>query len=178
MFEYLSKHDQIIVTGPHRSGTTFTSEIIAEDLGYKLAPENQFSGGKYPSRYFQLMYDRLSGWKKQGIKIVLHNPNIVSFVHLLDCFTPAIVFMRRNVQDIISSERRIKWEGQEKRLIKDYYRDQGILSEVIYEVWDKYQKPLITHAYDLDYESLAAHPRWVPQDLRSNFSPHQTRPTT
>jgi hypothetical protein len=174
MFQHLAQHDHIIVTGPHRAGTTFASEIIAEDLGYRLLPENSF-GGKYPSHPFRSLFDKLAGCQRAKVKAVYHCPGLAPYIHLLDCFLPAIVFMKRSVEDIVASERRIKWEGQEKRLIKSYYRDEGVLAAVTYETWEKYQKPLITHPYDLEYESLNAHPRWVPKEQRANFTNHQTR---
>ena len=40
MFDFLKEHKRIIVTGPHRAGTTFASEIIAEDLGWFDAGED------------------------------------------------------------------------------------------------------------------------------------------
>lgn len=175
MFEHLRQHKRIIVTGPHRAGTTFTSEIIAEDLGYKLAAENEFAASPHPSASFRLFWEKLSGWTREDRCVVLHSPGISAFVHLVDALKPAVVFMRRSVDDIVASEKRIKWDGQETRLIKDYFRSEGVLPEVTYEIWEKYQKPIITHAYDLEYESLSAHPKWVPKEQRANFKPHQTK---
>jgi len=175
MFDFLKEHKRIIVTGPHRAGTTFASEIIAEDLGYRLAAENQFAASPHPSASFKLFWDKLFGWTQGDQCVVLHSPGISAYVHLFDAMKPAVVFMRRAVEDIVASEKRIKWQGQEKRLIKDYYRDEGILPAVKYEIWEKYQKPIITHAYDLEYESLSAHPKWIPKDQRVQFKPHQTK---
>lgn len=39
MFESLKKHKKILVTGPQRSGTRITSQIISKDTNYFLYDE-------------------------------------------------------------------------------------------------------------------------------------------
>jgi len=48
------------------------------------------------------------------------------------------------------------------------------MSEVKYMIWEKYQRPKIKYAYELEYESLSSHPLWIKPELRKQFKPTQT----
>lgn len=169
MFEFLQRHCHIIVTGPHRSGTTIAATMISKDTGHRIIGESRFTHG------FHELYDVMKYEKDNPV--VFHSPLNSAHVHLLAPLEPAVVFIRRSIKDILASEKRINWGGpgwgHEPDLLKTYFRSEGVLAEVKYEVWDTYQKPILKHTYDIEYESLKNHPLWVPKEQRKNFKPHQ-----
>jgi len=81
--------------------------------------------------------------------------------------------MRRKIEDIIASQKRISWSWEWLELAR-YDRTDGIIAEVKYQFWDQYQKELIKHAYENEYESLAAHPLWVAKMNARIFDARQT----
>lgn len=173
MFDYLKKHNIIFVTGPHRTGTRFTSKNIANDLGYKWNPE--VNGWNY--RYY---ISKLQGALKNGTKEVFQCPNLACFCQLLPP-PVAIIFMIRPVEDIVVSERRINWgspgKGNEAKEYAKYYREPDTnrpVADLQYEIWKKYQKPKIRYAYEIEYNSLVSHPKFVKKEKRLNFKPLQT----
>lgn len=97
-------------------------------------------------------------------------PALSSYAHLLPEDT-AIVFLIRPIEDIVRSEKRIGWRDGD-RMLSRYFRDQGCISEVKYQIWGKYQKKLIPHAYDIEYNYLKNHPLW--ENNRKNFNSRQT----
>lgn len=171
MFDYLKKHDQILIVGPQRSGTTIAAKMIAHDLGYKTFLEEQILFD------YNNLQGLIIGNRRQGIKGTYQAPNFTAYCHLL-AGEPAVVLMVRDVKDILASQQRIKWGGpggkNERDELARYFRDTGIASEVKYEVWHKYQKKLIKYPYELPYESLKDHPLWVERNQRKNFKPRQT----
>lgn len=172
MFEHLAKHDQIIVVGPQRSGTTIATKMIARDLGY-----TEFLEEKVSFRYETLRAMVVTNHRERKVRGVYQAPHLTAFCHLIPA-EPAVVMMVRGVKDILASQHRINWGGpggvNEMKELALYYRDTGVASEVKYEVWHKYQKKLIKNPYELEYESLKNHPMWVDKEGRKNFKPRQT----
>jgi hypothetical protein len=95
-----------------------------------------------------------------------------------------IVLMKRSIEDIIASEKRIGWEfGALDELWKygvaynELRREaaEGIpISIRKYEYWEKEQKDRIINSLELEYETLSAHPLWLPKETRADFAPEQT----
>lgn len=171
MFEYLKKHTQILIVGPQRSGTTIATKMIAHDLGYFPYLEEHIL---YNFETLRAMIITNHRENKGG---VYQAPNFSAYCHLIPA-EPAVVMMVRDVGDILASQERIGWGGpgglNEQKELELYFRDTGIASEVKYEVWNKYQKKLIKHPYEVQYESLKGHPLWVEKEKRKNFGPRQT----
>jgi hypothetical protein len=60
---HLGKHSRIIVTGPQRSGTTISAQIIADELNYTLFPEEEIgvsSLHRFFSRWYSTTHCRMA----------------------------------------------------------------------------------------------------------------------
>jgi hypothetical protein len=145
----LRPRTRIVVTGPQRSGTTISARILADELGYEFLPEERI---RYRNllKFFQL-YASLD-------RFVLQAPCLCAFAHVLPA---CIVLVRRDVEEIIKSQERIGWSEYERRELRNYFVDTGPIAEVRYSVWDRYQKPNMSNAFELKYESLRGHRLWV-----------------
>ena len=166
MFERLAPFRCIIVTGPQRSGTTVAAAMIACDLSYWFYKEEA------------ICTSDLGRARRLVAKVdsfVLQAPAICRWVHFLTSPTVAIVLMRRNIEDIVASEKRIRWHGSvhNKLELRQYGLETSIISEVKYRYWDTIQKHLIDNPFEIQYESLAAHPMWVPKEERAHFRSRQ-----
>jgi hypothetical protein len=164
MFEWLAKFDRIFVTGPQRSGTRICAQMIAYDTDHEYIDERDFC---MDSLYM------LCSLLENKHRLVIQCPVLCRYVHALDASDAAIVLMRRDVQDIIVSQTRIRW-GWEWLELARYDCSDGTIAEVKYRFWEEYQKKRIKHAFEIDYESLKEHPLWVSNHLRLEFSPAQT----
>lgn len=171
LFESLQSYRKILVTGPQRSGTTITSQILAHESGYRCVDEREFEWRDI-SRFRQLI--------EAPEKMVIQCP---SMSHLVEDFGQPehlVVFMQRNPLDIIASEKRIGWKSE--RYGKKLYRGKVSylphwltpLCVLKYLHWHLEQKPLVARYFDLPYEALKAHPLWLAKELRSSFGAKQT----
>lgn len=164
MFEKFANFDKILVTGPQRSGTRICAKMIAYDLGHRYIDESEF--------HVDSLFVLCSLVEKQE-RCVVQCPVLCRYVHIFNLENIAIILMRRNIEDIIASQKRISWRWELLELAR-YDRTRGVIAEVKYQFWEKYQERKIKNAFELDYESLAGHPLWVPRDLRRNFNATQT----
>jgi hypothetical protein len=167
----LKSFDSILVTGPQRSGTTIGGHILAEELGYRYADENEIN-----------IYDYLKAINLlHGGQVVLQAPGLCYLAHWFNTSKIAVVVMRRNLEDIYKSEMRIGWRdaygGANLKAEIDRYQamygktpDNGNIAELKYKLWDTLQKKLC-NGFDLDYESLRGHPLW--KEERTNFKERQ-----
>ena len=180
---FISDFNSIVVTGPQRSGTTFTAKAIAHDCGFKFI--NEFT--RRTGVDFQNLQRSILSEKR----IVIQSPILSPALHLLkipyDC---AIVFMHRNIEDILKSELRIKWSGDkdEKLSIRHWINNSNFsieldysqpVSALKYKLWweVQYQDLLSRHPFqifNLNYESMSCHPMWIDASKRSNFLAKQT----
>lgn len=159
MFEYLAPFSKIFVTGPQRSGTTIVGAAIASDLDYWFYPEEQVRVWEW------WRVERL--WQRTS-NFVLQAPALCHLAHNLTQANTAVVLVRRDIDDIITSERRVQWGGAKRELRRYGFKD-GIISQVKYDYWDKHQKHLIENAFEVNYKNLASHPMWVPKEQRTDW---------
>ena len=166
MFEYLALFSRIVVTGPQRSGTHICAVMIADDLGYTFCEEVQID--TYKLDLMKHLFDTES-------RFVLQAPGICRHVHEFSAPDVAIILMRRAVSDIIASEKRVGWFGSIHRQweLERYGLTKGNIAEVKYQYWDDVQRELIHNPFEIEYESLVAHPMWIPQEERINFRSKQ-----
>jgi coenzyme PQQ synthesis protein D (PqqD) len=164
MFEWLKKFRKILVTGPQRSGTRICAKMIARDTGYKFIDEKAF-GADSIYRLFHVI--------QRNEHCVIQGPGLCRYVHMFEGEDTCIVLMRRNIKDIVASQERIGWTWERAELMR-YDRPDCVIARVKYDFWEKYQKALIRHAFEVEYESLAGHPLWVPKKQRLNFRADQT----
>jgi len=163
MFEHLKRCAKILVTGPQRSGTTICAKMVAADTGHRFLSEGHLEGGDPRRRLRKLLQDE---------NIVVQCPSLSRWVHEYEGDDVLIVFMRRDAADIVASERRVGWSP---RWQLEFYgaADGEIISEVKRRFWEEEQKPGIRHWLEVEFESLAGHPLWVPKERRAGFGPRQ-----
>jgi len=165
MFENLKVFKKIIVTGPQRAGTTITAKMIAADTGHKYVDENDIGVKQLP---------RLRRLVENGENIAVHCPALCRFVHEFGRRDDtAVVLVRRPVDDIVASQKRIEWPA-EKEELKRYGLNTGTIAQVKYNFWKEKQKQQINHAVEVEYASLKNHPMWVPPEKRIGWGPRQT----
>ena len=97
----LKRFSRILITGPQRSGTTYTSHIVAKDLGYKCYDESviRVNDIELFNRYIK------------HEKIVMQCPDLTLRLEEINYPSTIAVFMDRNNNDIRESEKRVNWEG-------------------------------------------------------------------
>lgn len=166
MFEWLAKFDKILVTGPQRSGTRIGAQMIAYDTAHEYIDENDL--------YMDSLY-MLCSFLQNRQRLVIHCPVLCRYTHIFSADNTAIVLMRRDVEDIVASQKRIGWSWEWLELAR-YDHSDGVIAEVKYRFWEEHQREHIKHAFEIEYESLAAHPLWVPEHLRQGFEAAQTVP--
>jgi len=160
MFADLAGYRVILVTGPQRSGTRIAAHIIAEDTGYDYVDEGYF--GTFKSQRF----DELVNGNE---RIVVQCPAVARWIHEYSADDVLVVFMRRDVDDIIASQERIGWtERYEWGELQNYDAEDGPIAQVKYDFWERHQKPHVEHWLEIAYESLREHALWVPKDKRGN----------
>lgn len=163
--ERLRPFTKIFVTGPQRSGTTIVAAALAFDLGYWFYPEEQI-------RNFE--WWRVKRLFERTDNFVLQAPGLCYRAHMVQELDlgGAVVLVRREIEGIVASERRVNWTGGPFEL-KRYGLKEGVISEIKYRYWDEYQKSRIRNAYEIEYESLVGHPMWIPKVERVDFGPRQ-----
>ena len=166
MFEHLKFYRTVLVTGPQRSGTTIAARMIAHDTGHQYVDEDEFH------------VDNLDEFKpivRRRRRIVVQCPALCRLVHHFADDRTLVVLMRRPIGDITQSQKRINWR-EETRELRKYGRRDGVIAEIKYGYWDERQFAEIPHALEVQYDSLAAHPLFVPRASRARFEPRQTTP--
>jgi len=176
MFEHLTRYPRIIVSGPQRSGTTIGAMCIAQDTGHTFVPEEMFRVFSV-DRFEQLL---------TGSQIVIQCPALCYCVDRYSADDTLIVIMMRDLDDIRASEERIDWGqwapgellhyGMEPSKARTFWDDGGSVARIKYKYWHDCQRPNVQHWLELDYESLAEHPLWVPPEMRERFGARQIAP--
>jgi hypothetical protein len=171
LFDHLQPYSFVLVTGPHRSGTTIAAAMIANDLGYEFQEDVQAT--------LKLLREGAAVYPPT----VFHCPSMAHDVHnYRDIPELAVIFVIRDIDDIIKSERRIPWAYEPEQLNayrfranpKPAFAVQPPISEVKYRYWWEVQKPLLGKAaYEVQYTSLAKHPLWVAPENRDGFTANQ-----
>ncbi|MFZ5882120.1 MAG: PqqD family protein [Chloroflexota bacterium] len=138
--------------------------MIAHDTGYEYVDENDFG--------MDSLY-HLSSILENKVDLVVHCPVLCRHIHLLTDENSAVVLMRRNVEDIIASQKRIGWRWEKLELAR-YDLTTGVIAEVKYRFWDGHQKSKIRHAFEVQYDDLRLHPLWLDMGVRGDFEPTQT----
>ena len=184
--ELFQGYKRIIITGPQRSGTTFTAKAIADTLNYKFVDEAEFGINNFNRFKSELSEDN----------IVIQAPAMSSMVHMAAGEDDLVVFMSRKWSDILKSVykkngRLSNWIFQDTmyELEKSHIQkvDPNINSvydlivdrnsyylNCFYALWKEYFSKQIPNSIALNYESMNKHPMWVNKNLRSHFLIKQT----
>jgi hypothetical protein len=170
MFEHLAYFDVILVTGPQRSGTTICAKMVAEDTGHTLVDESEY--GVHDEAHWQQIVEG-------GGLIVVHCPAMCHKVHqFAKEIWVAVIFLRRELQEIIASQERINWtQREEPRELAKYGAEYGPIALVKYDFWERVQRDQFPadRRLEVEYESLAEHPLWIPAEERGDFGHRQIR---
>lgn len=175
MFKKFAKYNHILVTGPQRSGTAIAAKMIAKDTGHKYVDEYD---------YQTIHEDKFLAILANNNNIVVQCPAMSHFVHKIADDSTLVVMMMRNCDDIVASEKRVRWFvgpytelarfGVSRKEAKRFRMRGGRVSELKYKRWREEQRGKIPHYIELEYESLSAHPMWIPKEKRVNFGGKQT----
>lgn len=154
----MSKHKQIIVTGPHRSGTTIVTHMIAHDTGKVALDEVVFN-----HRDIKLIPEILA----KEPSCVLQAPQALPWSPILTDIDRAIVYVRRDHAEIEASV--LTSRVPKGNLIKRpwFSPDQA------FDLWLRVE-PLLDHPYVIDYDSIKLHPLYVPKEKRNRKWTHKS----
>ena len=166
----LFAYSQIIVTGPQRSGTTFTARAIASTLSMSYMDEDKILV-RNKERLIQALTYQSS--------FVVQAPGCTHFLHEIDVADTAIVWVRRPLNEILASQERVKWSGESTEL-REYKRFEFSgcpkhirrSAEVKTWHWDSWQKSICkVPAFEMDYhcEFLKSHGMWIKGEDRKGF---------
>lgn len=169
----LSEFDVVYVTGPQRSGTTFVSNYLSKKLGYKLIDE-----ADYEINSFVKMQALINEAGKCVVQCPAQSHNILKFGDT----NSIVVYMIRDVFDIIKSEIRINWNKQGARdreyakyskHFPTYTLSEIPISVIKYKVWEEVQKPHINNYIELKYSDLNTIDGWLNPIDRKQFKSKQ-----
>ena len=175
MFEHLKEFPVILVTGPQRSGTRICAKMIAHDTGHRFVDEAEIHTDSLYELVLQMHFA-----EERGQKIVVQCPALCHDVIHFKPYNPAIVMMIRNIDDIHASERRIGWWFNDLEAIKywdwtEQERPMGDIARLKYDYWWLVcQEWKEDSWFEVEYESLSAHPLWIPKEERGDFNAWQT----
>ena len=175
MFEHLAIYDQILVTGPQRSGTTIAAKMIAQDTGHRYVDEVEY-GTHSEEAFLDLL--------RTSHRVVVQCPAMCHVVHQVAASSTLVVMMIRDCDDIQASEERVGWTigvyqelytfGMTPLRARAYRMKGGQVAPLKYRRWREEQRDLVPHYLELEYEALSTHPLWVPREQRVHFTARQT----
>lgn len=152
MFEHLSEHRTIIVTGPHRSGTTICAEMIGADTGKRVYLEEAF--------HIRNILEAELLVRAGG---VIQGPYLLPWAPMLAAADVAVVYMHRSAAEVDASNRVIREKGISTPFFSKHQADR---------LWERI-RPLVA-AVDVEYATLEEHPLWMAE--RRGWGHRQTRP--
>lgn len=125
LVQKLKSFNQILVVGPHRSGTTIAATILADELKYQCIYEE--SMGESLQRLELILSENYN----DGIKATYQAPLLTAYCHLLPDYV-AVVFMDRSFEDVDRSEARMGrskekegWETWKRMEMSKYFGTYG-----------------------------------------------------
>jgi len=173
----------IAVTGPERSGTTITTEMICWSTGYANVPEETWDND----------FDALWRTLRERSRIAIHAPHLTFRVHEIDRHCPErvlVVFVLRAVEAIVASQRKAHWgslsghcpdDGDPRgwgnpasrwydrtshELFQDDIDPEAHLCLNRQRCWHRRQKQHVRNFVEVEYESLRIHPLWLDPEQR------------
>jgi hypothetical protein len=172
MFEHLKQHKKILVTGPHRSGTTFAATAIQRDL--------KDTHGLVKEELCHFQQGGVEHWLSTPNPCVIQAPFVADVCHQYP--QAFIVYMLRNPEDIEKSQwkmtmkngEKVFWPKFEMVVRGDYHTDDysRTIAEIKYDNWQE-QKQRLPNYLELEYESLCEHPLWIAPEHRKLFHGRQ-----
>jgi len=163
MFKRLKKYNNIVVSGPQRSGTRIAAKIIAYDTEKAYIDEKDINYHDF----------RLLEWYLTQGNVVIQCPALCHMLHYITNEDTLVVMVRRPIEEIMASEHRC-WGKEPMRIeLFKYGHSSGIISHVKYSVWAKMQKPTLgKRAKAINYHDLENHELFIKD--RKDFRWDQT----
>lgn len=156
-----------IVTGPPRSGTMITAQILAND--YKCTVIDEFGFPPIPRSF-----EKVNAMIEKGItNIVIQSPaalmNPIEIFHTIpDLHWIGVV---RKKTDIIKSMERIHYRQNDFYHWPDYLHD---FVDHTRQLWGVAKSVLPDGCWtEIKYESLKEHPLFIPKEQREDFTMFQ-----
>lgn len=179
MFEHLRGFERVVITGPHRSGTTVAAEMIAKDTGFEALREEAF--GFYDEARFRELLQRRG--------VVVQCPALFDLMPAISDERTAVVLMRRPLEELAASRermfspvsgRQLSGDEQNEAQLARLGEDGGDAAALKYQRWDRWlERGLIHNPVEITYASLAEHPLWVsPEERRRQGKLWHNRRTT
>lgn len=146
---------RVLVTGPHRSGTTIASEIIAAELGLSAIREcdlacPRFDGDSEPDLSINDIINMPDG-VLQGATTFKWLPSIAEYFD-------TVVVVKRDINDILRSQK--QYRGR--------YLDDPV------EKYKKLEAMNLSSCIWMEYEAFSRHPLFHKD--RKGWKPRQTSP--
>ena len=179
-------YKRIIIVGSQRSGTTFTSQALANTLNFRNVDESEFN-----VRDVNMFRNII---KQENI--VVQAPAMTCRIQALVGDDDLVVFMSRKWSDIVKGVHRknkslSNWVLMETMFdIERYYFNEydntagkffdkhvnknSYYLDAYYNMWKHYQSKVIPNCITLKYESMKNHPMWLDKSQRKNFGDKQT----
>lgn len=166
----LEKYKKIVVTGPHRSGTTISAKIIADILKYEFVDEFDYDGND-PMKFM--------GWFMNSKPVVIQNTSFLRDIHLIDVCKVLVV---RKKEDILKSYKNSLKFGHDfsgnifasiddnaQRVILNHFgHKSGCVPDIVYKHFKKHNDDY----YTLKYSSLREHYLFVNRETRRSQFTH------
>jgi len=155
--------NKVLVTGPHRSGTTIASEIIANQLGLKAVRECDIAVPRKPGDTCPYLdMEMASAWMAENDGFSLQGATCFRWVEALQTEDLATVFVVRDTQDVLRSQTNYRGRAIDKPREK-------------HRQWlDMIERSVINQPITIQYEDLHVFPEF--HDNRGGWEPRQTKP--
>lgn len=157
-FDYLAPYFGIIVTGPHRSGTTITGRMIAHDLDRRYITESQIQAHRNSLLDRRYMRDWIMA---QDEPFVLHGATCFNWIDSMQGDNVATVFVWRPDREIRDSQ------GRAGDGFDNIAGKRARWKELI-------EAGVIANPFDVNYHDLHDHPLW--EGDRDGWSKRQILP--
>jgi len=162
VFKPLSTFQKIVVTGPQRSGTTICGKMISNDLKLPYIDESHFDVHDHEKFIEQI---------NSIEKYVIQAPAVFKQCMEIKNDDIIVVIMKRNIEEILDSQKRIEWEGWNLGELKKLGLNSGNSCEEKYNLFKKIQPK---NYMVINYDDLKSHDMWVDKKHRISFGPKQT----
>jgi len=164
MFEKLKEFDNIVVSGPQRSGTRIVAKAIAHDTAKTYIDEKDINYHDY----------RLLEWHLLQGGVVIQCPALCHLIHRITAESTLVVMVRRSIEEIIASEFHHLTERSRKLELFKYGCSEGVISRVKYDFWNRVQREILSEkAREIRYHELEDHPLFIKE--RKGFRWDQTQ---
>jgi len=170
IIEQCKSYRKVLVTGPQRSGTTFAAKSITKILGYRFVDEDEYK-----------VHDEnaFNDLLKSNEKMVLHAPAMSHLLPLNFCDT-FVIWMQRNIMDVIKSEDKIDWHMREfwnkkNKAIKKFPFHTSVIeafpnNKLMKDwIWNNLQKVKMYNYAELNYKHLRECEGFIKSKTKKQF---------